>query len=279
MENLIAAVVSLIGQLIASGQEAKAQELRSDIARQYRDLPLPVLDKLVAQKLPPDAADRYTKATQATRAQSDVLGKTMEIVNEKGETEGDRAAYLRMQNEANSISNAAQSGIQRGMADRGLGGSGLSFAIQQQGAQGAVNAANAAGIQEAGAARGRYMEALGMASQQSGNMRTQEFAGLQAQDQINQFNARQQAAVDMANQQIPQQQYDNQMTKLTGIANSTNQVASGYDRGAQGTRQTAGGVANSIVTAGGYESSAGAKKKRRYNDGYDEQGDDWNSGG
>lgn len=276
MENLIAAVVSLIGQLIASGQEAKAQELRQDVARQYRDLPLPVLDKLVAQKLPPDAADRYNKATQATKAQSDVLGKTMEIVNEKGETADDRAAYLRMQNEAGGIANSANSAVERGMANRGLAGSGMAFALKQQGAQSAANAANAAGVNEASAARGRYLDALGMAGQQSSGMRGQDFAVMQAQDQINQFNARQQAGVDMANQQLPQQQFDNQMTKLTGIANAANQVASGYDRGAQGTRQTAGGVANSIVTAGGYESSAGATKKKK-GEGYSNEsgGQDW----
>ena len=276
MDSLIAAVVSMIGQLIASGQEAKAQELRTEIARRYVDLPLPVLDKLVAQKLPPDAADRYTKATQATRAQGDVLDKTMEMVNERGETAEDRAAYLRMQNQAGGIANSANGAVERGMANRGLAGSGMAFALKQQGAQSAVNRANSTGIQAAADARGRYREALGMASSMASGMRSQEFAGLQAQDQINEFNARQQADADRYNGQLPQQQFDNQMTKLAGVSNATNQVANGYDRGAQNTRATAGGAANSIVTAGGYESSAGSKKKKK-GEGYSNEsgGQDW----
>lgn len=280
MEAIIAAVVSLIGSLIGAGQEGKASAIRSQIARQYEGIPLPVIDKLVAQKLPPDAAARYMKATQATQVQSDVLGKTMDVVNEKGETADDRAAYLRMRDEAAGISNAAESGVQRSMASRGLGNSGMAFAMRQQGAQSAANAANAAGVNEAADARGRYMKALGMAGEQSAGMRSQDFAALQAQDQINMFNARQQSDADRYNSQIPQQNFDNQMTKQTGVANAQNGVASGYERGADAARQTGAGIGNSIITAGTayrqrkkYSDSAGSSGGGEYADG--SGGQDW----
>lgn len=265
---IIAAAAAVIGALVSSGQDAAAAAERQKIADKYKDLPLPVLDKVVAQKLPPDAAARYMKSTQATQAQSDVLGKTMEVVNEKGETADDRAAYLRMRNEAAGISNAAESGVQRGMAQRGLAGSGMSFALRQQGAQAAANAANAAGVQEAADARGRYMKALGMAGDQSGQMRAQELAAMQAQDAINMFNARQQSDADRYNGQLPQQNFDNSMTKLAGESNATNAVAAGYERGAQATRQTAGGIGNAAITAGAAYDQYGnpVEKKKDYRD-------------
>lgn len=276
MENLIAAAVSLIGALISAGQEGQASAIRQQIANEFRDLPLPVLDKLVAQKLPPDAAARYMKSTQATQAQSDVLGKTMEVVNEKGETADDRAAYLRMRDEAEGISNAAESGIRRDMQRKGLGGSGMEFALRQGSAQNAANAANRAGTMEAADARQRYMDALNMAGGMSSSMRSQDFAAMQAQDAINMFNARQQSDADRYNAQLPQQQFDNQMTKLTGKANANNAVAAGYERGAQATRETTGGIGQSVITAGSaYRQSAGGKKKK--GEGYSNAsgGQDW----
>lgn len=260
---IIAAAASLIGSLIASGQDAAAAAERKRIADKYKDLPLPVLDSVVAQKLPPDAAKRYMEATQATKAQGDVLGKYMEVVNEKGETADDRAAYLRMRDEAAGISNATQGAVQRGMAQRGLAGSGMSFALQNAGAQSATNRANAAGVQEAADARGRYMAALGASGQMAGQMRGQELSAMQAQDNINMFNARQQSDADYHNAGIPQQQFDNRMSQLAGEANATNGVASGYERAAQGTRQTAAGVGNAAITAGAAYDQYGNPKKKQ----------------
>lgn len=259
MEAVIAAAVALIGSLVAAGEDAQAAAVRQQLAKEYDDLPLPVLDKLVAQKLPPDAAARYMKTTQASQAQSDVLGKTMEVVNEKGETADDRAAYLRMREKAGGIAAAAESNVQRDMARRGLSGSGIEFAMRQSGAQSAANAANRAGTMEAADARQRYMDALNMAGGMSSSMRSQDFAAMQAQDAINMFNARQQSDADFRNQQLPQQQFDNRMTRLTGKSNAQNAVAAGYERGAQATRETAGGIGQSVITAGSaYRQSAGA---------------------
>ena len=259
---IIAAAAAVIGALISSGQDAAAAAERQKIADKYRDLPLPVLDKVVAQKLPPDAAARYMKSTQSTQAQSDVLSKYMESVNAKGETPEDRAAVLRMEQEAGGIANAANANVERGLAQRGLAGSGLAFALKQQGAQGAINNANARGIEAAAAASGRYMDALGRAGSMSTSMRGQEMDAMRAQDAINEFNARQQSDADFRNQQIPQQNFDNSMTKLAGEANATNQVASGYERGAAGTRSAAAGVGNAAATMSSYESSTGAKKRK-----------------
>jgi gas vesicle protein len=251
---IIAAAAALIGAAIASGDQAKAQAIREDIAKKYGAQKLPHLDRLVAQKLPPDAAARYMASTQSTRAQSDVLGKWMEQVDAKGETTQDRANMLRMEQKAGGISNAAQSAVERGMAQRGLAGSGLEFALKQQGAQSAANAANTAAIEGAAEASDRYQRALGQAGQMSGQMRGQEMDAMHAQDAINMFNARAQTEADRVNQQLPQQQFDNEMSVQAAEANARNGVAAGYERGAQQTRSTAAGVGNAAASMASYES-------------------------
>jgi len=259
----IAAAAAIIGALISSGQEDQARAIRQKLADQFQNVPLPTIDKMVAQKLPPDSADRYLKVTQATSAQGDVLRKYMDEVHAQGETADDRASYLRMQNEASGIANSAQGAVARGMANRGLSGSGLAFATQQQGAQSAVNAANASGVQEAAHARARYTEALGRAGAMAGQMRGQDMDSLRAQDSINEFNARQQADADARNQQIPQQNFDNAMSKQTALSNAQNGVASAYERSAGATRQTAGGIGQAALTAGEAYDQYGTPRKKR----------------
>jgi len=257
----IAAAAALIGAAIASGDQAKAQAIREDIAKKIGATKLPVLDRLVAQKLPPESLAAWMKITKAGQTQNDVLGKYNEVINEKGETADDRAAYLRMQQQAGGIANATQGAVQRGMADRGLAGSGMSFALQQQGAQSAVNRANEMGIQAAADARGRYMDALGQAGNLSTSMRGQEQNALHAQDSINEFNARQQSDADRHNAGISQQNFDNEMGRNAVEANAKNGVAAGYERSADDTRQTAGGIGSAVMTAGATYDQYGKSKQ------------------
>jgi len=247
---IIAAGAAIIGALISAGKDAEAAAIRQSIADKYRDLPLPQLDKAVSHRLPPEAAARYEKATQATKAQSDVLGRYQEILDEKGETADDRAAYLRMRNAAAGIASGAQSAVQRGMANRGLGGSGMAFALEQQGAQAAANRANEMGINEASDARARYMDALGKTGGLATSMRGQEQDAMRAQDAINMFNSRDDAATEAYNLALPQRGFDNSMTKLAGESNASAGVANDYNRAADATRQTAGGIGSAAITAG-----------------------------
>lgn len=263
---IIAAAAALIGAAISAGENAKAQAIRQSVADKYKDLPLPVLDKVVAQKLPPDAADRYLKSTQATQMQGDVLGKYQEEINAKGETPEDRAAYLRMKNEAAGIANSAQGANTRAMANRGLGNSGMAFAVGQQGAQGAINRANEMGIQGAADARGRYMQALQAGGSMAGQMRGQELNALSAIDSLNEFNARQQSAADEANNANKQANFANQMNRLGGEANALNGVATGYDQSAAGTRQTAGGIGQAAISAGAAYDQYGNPVKKKPDD-------------
>ncbi len=259
---IIAAAAALIGAAISAGENAKAQAIRQQVADKYKDLPLPVLDHVVAQKLPPDSAAKYMADTQAKSLQSDVLGKYKEEVDSQGETPEDRAAYLRMKMQAGAAGNAAQGAVQRNMANRGLAGSGMSFALQQQGAQSAINGANEMGVKEAADARGRYMAALQAGGAAASTARGQDFEQNRAMDSINEFNARQQSEADAANNANKQAMFADSMNRLSGEANAQNGVATGLDASAAGARQTAGGIGQAAITAGAAYDQYGNPKKK-----------------
>ena len=82
VETLAAA--ALIAAAIASGDEAKARQIREDIASKVSAEQLPVLDRLVARKIPPESLEAYQRITKPMQAQSDVLDKYMAEVNAKG---------------------------------------------------------------------------------------------------------------------------------------------------------------------------------------------------
>ncbi len=265
---IIAAAAALIGAAIASGDNAKAAAIRQQVADKYKDLPLPVLDHVVAQKLPPDAAQKYLASTQAKSLQGDVLGKYKEEIDAQGETPEDRAAYLRMKTQAGGIASGATGAVQRNMANRGLGGSGMAFALEQQGAQSAINQANEMGVKEAADARGRYMAALQSGGAAASTARGQDFADNAAMDSINEFNARQQSAADEANNQNKMAMFGASMNRLTGEANALNGVATGLDQSAAGTRQTAGGIGQAAISAGAAYDQYGNPLKKKPDDDY-----------
>ncbi|MCX6951228.1 MAG: hypothetical protein NTV51_03450 [Verrucomicrobia bacterium] len=246
-----AAVAGLISSAIASGDEAKARQLREDFAAKYGEMHVPKLDALVAETLPPDAARRYSAATQSGKSMLAAQLGLQEIVDEQGETPEDAAAYARSRMEAAGQEASGRGAIARSLNARGLSGSGIEAALMASNAQAATNRLNTSGLEQAADARARRMAAL----QQLGSMGAQgrglELQSMGAADAINQFNARQRTDTNKYNQSLKQQEYDNEMAKLSAQGNAMNGVANSYERGAQNTRNTGAAVGNAFMSAAG----------------------------
>ncbi len=276
MEIIIAAVVAaaaaLIAAAIAANDNAKAAEIRQKAADRIGAINLPVLDKVVAQKLPPESLARYEKVTEAGAAESEVLGKYKTEVNAKGETDEDRAAYLRAQQMAEGVGASGRSAVLRQLAGRGLGNSGLSYALQNANAQSGANRASTAGVEEAGHARQRYMDVLGKYGNLASTMRGQELQKFRAEDDINMFNSRQQSDADRYNSQLAQQEYDNKMAKATAQSGAEAGVALGYERSAGAAQQTGAAVGSAAMTAGSAVGSYNAPRYDSYGNQLDSNG-------
>ncbi len=270
----IAGLVTLISAAVAANDNAKAQDLRQRAADRIGAVNLPILDKLVAQKLPPDSLARYEKITKAGVDENDALDKYKQEVDAVGETDQDKAAYLRAQEMANGVEASGRSAVLRHLAERGMAGSGVEAALMNQNAQDASNQAATAGVQEAGQARQRYMAALAGYGGLASNIRGQELNTLRAEDDINMFNARQQSDVDRHNSQLAQQNYDNKMSKAAAQSGAESGVALGYERAAGAAQQTGAGVANAAMTTGAaaaqYDAYGNPIKKKSTTPNYDD---------
>lgn len=248
--QVAAAAISLIGSLIAAGQEDQAQKIRQGIADKFGAEVLPHFDKMVAQELPPNAADRYMAGSQAKSSQADALRQLGAVIDAKGETVDDKAAYLRSEQATAGQEAGSQSALLRQLGARGLGGSGIEAAMMNQGGQQAIDRGAAANLDEASQARSRMLSAVGQMGSLASTARGQDTDALKAQDAISMFNARARQDAVAGNNAQAQQGFENAMGRDSAQANALNGVAAGYDRAAAGTRQTAGGIGQSIATAG-----------------------------
>ena len=254
----IAAIAALIGAAIASGDEAKARQIREDAAKKFQNIPLPKLDKDIAEQLPPEARERYAQSTQASRSQTDVMRHLGEEVDAKGETVDDTAAYMRANSNASGQVAGANSQLLRAMAARGLAGSGVESALMAQSDQGALDRGAQAGLDQAAQSRQRYQQALASLGQVSGQARSQDMEALKAQDAIDTFNMGERRRAREYNLGLPQQDFENNVQLTAAQANAQNGVAAGYDASGAKTRGTAAGLGNTAVTA----AQAIEKKKR-----------------
>lgn len=166
----------------------------------------------------------------------------------------DEAAFARARNQAGQISRAGTQAALQNAQSRGVGGSGLEFAMREMASQGGVQAAQEAGLSQAQAAAKQRADYLSKYEDGLANMRGQDLTANKANsDIINQFNmantnARNQSQqYNLGNRQevmnqnvanrndatkyrntMAQQQFDNRMSKATGQMNANNGVAQGY---------------------------------------------------
>lgn len=253
------AAASAIGAAMAAGDEAEARRIRAKLAAEYSDVPLPDLDKLIAEHLPDNLADKYTRNTQATMAQGNALRGLQQLVDSGGETDIEKAAYLRSQMETARQAAGATGAIQASLANRGLGGSGLEAALMAQAGQDAVDRGAMANADNAANAQARRLDALRSLGSMAGSMRGQELDAMGAVDAIQQFNFKQRMGA-------AQQTFNNTMAKLAGKSGAMGAVADDHERAGARTRGVAAGIGGAIsdfgdVAAG--EFGGGRRKKKR----------------
>ena len=227
------ALLSLLGNAIAAGDEAKARQALQQIAQQYGPDYAAKIQSIHAPQLGPTAMEGLQQNQTGRNAQLKALGSLEDIVNSGGMTAGDRAALAEAENAAAAM-------------------------LQMQAGQEGANALGSMANQAAMAAQQRRLAAIeqmgglgGQLSQQDWNVQSDQ---ARAHDAMSQWNA------NMSWQ--AQQERDNlEAQRLAGLANAQRDVAGSYRDSAQATRQAWGGAGNAVGTAGsGYAQYQQGKK-------------------
>jgi hypothetical protein len=210
-----------VGQALASGDRFRAQEAMQRAADAY-NIPLPVLQQMVAEQLGPSAMESVYADPNLQAAQSDALGGLQRISDSGGMTTEDRVNDEMLQRDAAQRAMAQRKAIVNTLSRSGVNPGGVSAALQLGAARDQQESGALAGAQTAADARRRAMQAVLQRGQMAGQERTQGFqeasARAQSRDLINQYNAKARERAQTYNLGLPQQQYQNQMNRAAGIS-------------------------------------------------------------
>jgi len=172
------------------------------------------------------------------------------LLADQGLSAQDKLGFAQAELMGNQMANSSRQAALQNAAARGVGGSGLEFAMGEMGRQSASDQARMSALQQAAAsAQGRaanqanYTQALG--NQRDQNYRTQsDNTGI-----INNFNAMNTQARNNAQQynnegrlNTQQQNFGNDVTKMNGLTGANQQMANAY--GAQNAARTSARNAN-----------------------------------
>jgi len=125
------------------------------------------------------------------------------IIQGGGMNAADQANLSKIQSQANQADKGRRDAIMQGMAQRGMGGSGMELLQQLSSSQAANNQQNQAGLDVAGMSQQRALDAIMNSGQLSGDMRSQDWSqkaqAAQAADAIKTFNAQNQTDMNRFN--------------------------------------------------------------------------------
>lgn len=236
----------LLGNVLAGGQQEKADKARQAALDQILNLQLPTIEaqqlalekQKIAGTLAPEmegtvqqdesAMKGITVDPRLRQAQMNALSSLTDL-GTTGLTSADRAALLNIRNQTEGDAQAASASIMQNMAQRGMGGGGAELAARLAAAQGATNRGAQAGMDLAAQAQQKALQAMSSAGALGSQMEGQQF-GEEAQkasaaDAISRFNAanRQNVMGTNVGAKNAAQQYN--LTNAQNVANANTDIA------------------------------------------------------
>lgn len=265
---VIAAIVSAVTSLVAAGKDNEAQRLLERTAAEYGPEILPELEKAIAKTAGKSAFEGMSEDPLGRDTQRDVDSELADIYDSGGRTAEDEAAYDVARRSVSQRAASQAGNIAMSAAQRGQTGSGLSAVLASQSGQDELEALAGLNAEVAASGRQRALQALQARAGNAANMRSQDWnvksEGATAVDLMNRFNASQEQTTNMYNLGLPQQQFNNNIVRLSAQTGANNNVATGLNNQAAGIRQEGAGVANATLSTGqAWDWAQDPKKKKK----------------
>lgn len=241
-----------IGAANSAAGRSKEEQLLEEAARQY-DIPLPVLERILAEQLGPSAMEGVSTDPRLRQEQMAAVNALNDVAT-TGDTPEMRAAMNRILGDVARNESAGRNAILNNMRARGVSGSGAELAAQLSNNQAAAERAQDAGLQTAAQQQKRMLDAVLSKGQLAGQMRSQEFGEqsdvARAKDAISRYNADAKTRAQYYNAGLNQQNFDNRYKLATGQANAL--AKQGNQAAESGAASAAmwGGIGNAANTIG-----------------------------
>lgn len=245
----------------------------------------PELEQAISQG--PSAMEGVSTDPQYKEAQLNALSSLKDIADRGGTSLQDRANLEKKMGNLASDERGSREAILARSRERGQMGSGLELASQLENQQRGSQQAHADTLQSQADAEQRALQAISMGGNMGGNLRSEDFGEQSsiaaAKDRINQFNTQNSQAVqqrnvaaknaaqgynlseaqrvadqntgiantqEQYNKQLPQQNFNNQLTLAGGKANARAGQATQLNNNANATSNTWAGIGSGVNKAG-----------------------------
>lgn len=228
----IPVATALIGEAAASGDDARAEQLRQQAMNEF-NIELPPIRQMAAQFIESKGATASNPVAKASRMDAlRLLGER----SSEGYNAEDRAAVNDLMSEVSQRERGSRMAITQGMDPN----SGAAIAAQLSNQQASAQRANQQGVALAGQSRANALRALNAQGQLAGDIENDELRRGQMADSMAQFNERNRMDAGRWNAQQEQNRFN---SRLDLSAGRTGQL---------------GGMANAATAAGNRKRQIGA---------------------
>ena len=247
-------IAGIIGGLIQGGLSIfaaqKIREAAEASLREYGQIDLPQLEKIVFQAAGPTAVEQLRSDPALKQAQMKSLDALQGISDAGGFNLADRAVLNKTMKQAGQASATADGRVLASMNARGLGGGGQEFLTRQLQNQQYAERESDAAQNIAGQAQARALDAIMARGRMAGDLRGQDWnenlTTARAHDDNTSRNRDEELGIKKYNNSVTA---GNNEAALQGFATRTglrNAVASGDANMLQGAGNMAGGTGKSI---------------------------------
>ncbi len=234
-------VMGAIGNAAASGDRAKAEQLRQEAMRKY-NIKLPEIEEIAAEVQADSSLGNYQQDPRIAKARMDAL-KRLGQASEEGYSIEDRAAVGAIMDEVGQADRSSREAIQQRFSPN----SGAAIAAQMQAQQNSYGKAHRNAMDMAANSRKQALAALSQYGQTADQYGRSDFGEAQgranAQDSINRFNTQNRTDAGRLKIQQGQQQFNNQLSLANAQSGAMNRQADQH-------QEQAGTTANQYLEAG-----------------------------
>lgn len=273
---VVQGAVSMFGEQQAGKLDKQQLDLLRQQYEELKNVPLPELQRVLAERLGPSELGGLHSDEQARGNQLDMLAELRNVIDQGGLSLSDRAALADAMGDASAQARRGRANVKADLARRGGLDSGAQLMASMQSASDSARDAGKAGLETAAMAERRKLDAMRAHLDATGAMRGQDWAENSAtagaRDRRAEGNADRREKAGYYNAGLPQQQFENRTRRLGMATGPGTNLAGAYAGQAQGTRNfwgNMGATANSAAqkwnqsNSGSSDMSTWDEKERR----------------
>ena len=253
--------IAFLGEEKASKLSQKQLDMLGQQLAQLQGIELPDLPQVKPEELGPSAVAGMQSDEGLRGKQLQAIAELQNIIDQGGLDLNDKLSLEQALDTARNQQHRATAGVAADAAARGQLNSGARLVMDMDASRRGANELHRTGMETAALAQQRHLAAIREAGAASGGLREQDWreqeAANRAKDLRDELNRGAREKAGYYNAGLPQQGFNNAVTKATGQLPAANNLANAYGNAATDARASAAGMACIVGAYGGVSKNGG----------------------